>query len=55
MKYHIGYWGGAGGDFLRGLILSGLKDIETKWQDNRLWIKFDIWKLCYTCNGYWKS
>ena len=44
MKYHIGYWGGAGGDFLRGLILSGLKDIETKWQDNRLWIKFDMWK-----------
>ena len=44
MKYHIGYWGGAGGDFLRGLVLSGLKDLETKWQDNRLWIKFDIWK-----------
>tara|TARA_B100001057_G_scaffold39408_1_gene35465 strand:- start:595 stop:1374 length:780 start_codon:yes stop_codon:yes gene_type:complete len=46
MKYHIGYWGGAGGDFLRGLIVSGLKDIKTKWHDWRLWVKFD--------NGTWK-
>lgn len=44
MKYHIGYWGGAGGDFLRGLIVSGLKDIETRWHDWRLWVKFDEWR-----------
>ena len=40
MKYHIGYYGGTGGDFLRGLIVSGLKDIQTKFEDNKLYTKF---------------
>jgi len=40
MKYHIGYYGGTCGDFLRGLIVSGLKDIQTKFEDNNLYAKF---------------
>ena len=28
------------GDFLRGLIVSGLKDTKTKFQDNKLYVKF---------------
>ena len=36
MKYHIGYYGGAPGDFVRGLIVSGLKDTKTKFQDDKL-------------------
>jgi hypothetical protein len=44
MKYHIGYYGGTCGDFLRGLIVSGLKDIQTKFEDNNLYAKFHEWK-----------
>ena len=30
MKYHLGYYGGAAGDFVRGLIVSGLRDLTSK-------------------------
>ena len=40
MKYHIGYYGGAAGDFLRGLMVSGLKDIKSKFEDNKLLVKY---------------
>ena len=43
MKYHIGYYGGAGGDFLRGLIVSGLNDIETKFENNTLYSPVPHW------------
>ena len=39
MRYHIGYYSGAAGDFLRALIVSGLKDTKTKFQDNKLYVK----------------
>jgi len=51
MKYHIGYYGGVGGDFLRGLIVSGLKDIKTKFEDGKLLVKFDNYKPVITINS----
>ena len=45
MRYHIGYYSGAAGDFLRALIVSGLKDTKTKFQDNKLYVRFpDCWE-----------
>ena len=44
MRYHIGYYSGVAGDFLRALIVSGLKDTKTKFQDNKLYVRFpDCW------------
>lgn len=49
MKYHIGYYGGAAGDFVRGLMVSGLRDIATKFQDDKLLVKFSKeWKPVVT-------
>lgn len=49
MKYHIGYYGGAAGDFLRGLMVSGLKDIKSKFEDNKLLVKYPHeWKPVIT-------
>ena len=51
MKYHIAYYGCTNGDFIRALILSGLNDIKTKFEDGNLCIKYDTHKP----TSYWKK
>ena len=52
MNYHIGYWGGTCGDILRGLIVSGLKDIKTEFDDNKLWVKYNNWRPVIEISAY---